>query len=351
MSDDMQPGASRRVTAVTVVVSGLGLLLFGYTLERAGVGEIVGGIGGIGVGGFLLIMLLSGVRMVLRALAWMRCVERPERLTFADAYPATVMGESLGNLTPLATFLSEPAKAAFVRDKLALAAGLSAIIVENIYYTASVAMVIALGAMAFLARFAPGRALRVASIGTIGVMLAIVVLSFVVMSAGMTPISHALEWIERRGWTRAWFAAHRERVLEFERQITTFYGRNRAHFIPLLALEAGFHLAGICEAYVTLRLVSDLAGITLLSAFILEASGRVINVIFKFVPMRIGVDEAGTGLLANALNLGTAPGVALAIVRKARIMVWTGVGVLFLLYRGFTVRRALQEAEAVAEQD
>ncbi len=348
---DQQPETSRRVTIVSVVVSGWGLLLFAYTLERAGVGDIVRGIAGIGVGGFLLILLLSGVRMVLRALAWMRCVERPERLSFADAYPATVMGESLGNLTPLATFLSEPSKAAFVRDKISLGAGLSAIIVENIYYTASVAMVIALGAIAFLTRFEAGRALRLASIGTIGVMVVIVALAFIVMSAGMTPISRVMEWIERKGWQPSGLAGQRERVLEFERQITTFYARNRSQFLPLLALEAGFHLAGICEAYVTLRLVSEVAGVTLLSAFILEATGRVINVIFTFVPMRIGVDEAGTGLLAQALHLGTAPGVMLAILRKARIMVWTGVGVLFLLYRGFTVRRALEEAEAVAEQD
>jgi hypothetical protein len=67
--------------------------------------------------------------------------------------------------------------------------------------------------------------------------------------------------------------------------------------------------------------------------------------------MRIGVDEAGAGLLAKALGIGTAPGVALAIIRKARILIWTAVGVLFLLLKGLSLRRTLREAEAVAEQE
>jgi len=39
-------------------------------------------------------------------------------------------------------------------------------------------------------------------------------------------------------------------------------------------------------------------------------------VVFKFVPMRTGVDEAGTGMLAKVLGFTTAIGVTLAIVAQ-----------------------------------
>ena len=77
---------------------------------------------------------------------------------------------------------------------------------------------------------------------------------------------------------------------------------------------------------------------TLLGAFLLESINRFINVAFKFVPMRLGVDEAGSGILTQVLYGSSALGVTLAVVRKARMLVWTGAGVVFLGLRGMTRR-------------
>ena len=60
--------------------------------------------------------------------------------------------------------------------------------------------------------------------------------------------------------------------------------------------------------------------------------------------MRVGVDEAGAALVAAAIGFGAAVGVTLGVVRKARLLFWTAVGVLLLLHRGLSVGRALDEA-------
>jgi len=53
--------------------------------------------------------------------------------------------------------------------------------------------------------------------------------------------------------------------------------------------------------------------------------------------MWLGVDEAGTGVVTTALHLGAAAGIGLALVRKARIVVWTGLGLgLFVMSRSWT---------------
>ena len=121
--------------------------------------------------------------------------------------------------------------------------------------------------------------------------------------------------------------------------------------MPILLLESLFHLAGVAEVYVTLYFMLktppaflDLA----LASFVLESVNRVINVVFKFVPMRFGIDEAGTGTFTKLLGLGKDSGVALAIVRKARVVVWTAVGVALLVRRGLTVRGAAREAQDAA---
>jgi hypothetical protein len=99
----------------------------------------------------------------------------------------------------------------------------------------------------------------------------------------------------------------------------------------VLFWEALFHIGAVAEVFIVLRVVSS--GASLAQAFILETTGRLIVVVFKFVPYRLGVDEAGAALVARALALDPTAGVTLALVRRIRILVWNGVGLLFLASR------------------
>ena len=57
---------------------------------------------------------------------------------------------------------------------------------------------------------------------------------------------------------------------------------------------------------------------------------RVQMLAFKFVPFRVGVDEALTGALAPVLAVPAAVGVTLAVVRKVRSLFWAGVGLVVI---------------------
>jgi hypothetical protein len=114
-------------------------------------------------------------------------------------------------------------------------------------------------------------------------------------------------------------------------------------------LELVFHLAGVAEIYVTLLYISPVAP-SVRQAFILESVNRIINVAFKFVPLRAGVDEGGTGQVSKVLGLAKATGVTLAIVRKARDIFWSTIGVTLLLKKGFSLRNIGEgSAEELAE--
>jgi hypothetical protein len=95
--------------------------------------------------------------------------------------------------------------------------------------------------------------------------------------------------------------------------------------------EAAFHIGAVAEVFLVLNVISS--GTTLRQAFVLETTGRLIVVVFKFVPYRLGVDEAGTALVARALTLDPAAGVTLALVRRIRILIWNGVGLALLAMR------------------
>src|SRR4029079_15490342 len=99
----------------------------------------------------------------------------------------------------------------------------------------------------------------------------------------------------------------------------------------VLAYEFLFHALGVAEQYVLLLLLLGGRPQTLLlESIVLETVNRLITIVFKFVPMRIGVDEAGSGLATDAMTLTTGVGVTMAIVRKARTLFWSGVGLVLL---------------------
>ncbi|MBC7911379.1 MAG: flippase-like domain-containing protein [Pyrinomonadaceae bacterium] len=338
---------SKRFTPVGIIFAVLGLLLFAYFIWKANPALIWENLKQLGAG-FLLVLLISGARPVVRALAWTRCFEGQHKLPFADALRAYLIGDAVGTLVPLGIFVSEPAKAALVRERVPLVASLSALAIENLFYSLSVALFIFSGTVALLLSFQLPKPLQIASISALVAVVLIIALAYFVIRKQWKFLSGLLEFLYGRGIGQKFLETKRERVRSLEDRVYGFYARNRARFIPILLLEACFHLSGVAEVYTVLYFISDSP--TLLTAFILESVNRVINVVFKFVPLRMGVDEAGTGMLTKVLKQGTAVGVTLAIVRKARIICWTAVGVALLVRRGLTLRAIARGAEEAAQE-
>jgi glycosyltransferase 2 family protein len=340
-------GRNRKLAHFGIVFAMLGLLLFAYFVRKAGFSQIMVGIRRLGFG-FLLILAISTIRQVTRSLAWTRCFEAPYRLRFRDAFVARIMGDALGNIIPLASVaVSEPSKAAFVTDRVPLIAGLSAIALENIFYSLSVVLLIFSGTVALLLSFSLPKPLRYSSIGALVATAVIAPLGYLIIRQQWKFLSGPMSVLHRRGLGRVWMEKAIPRAQTLEERIYGFYDRNRNRLVAIFLLEICFHVTGIAEIYVTLSFISEAVKPTLLTAFILESVNRVINVVFKFVPLRTGIDEAGTGMLSRVLGFSTAIGVTLAIVRKARDILWTAIGVVLMVRRGLSPRGLDQRTQVV----
>ncbi len=334
-------------TPLGILFAVAGVALFVYFVKKAGVDQILAGVSRLGAG-FILIIAISSVRHIVRSIAWMLCVEQPYRLRFWDALRARLMGDAIGNILPFASLvISEPAKPALIRDRLPLMAGFSAIVIENIFYSLSVVVFVFSGMLALLLSFSLTKGLRLASLITLGVIAIVILLGVFLIRKQARFISGAVGFLSRRGLNAKWIDKSRQ----LEDKVYGFYQRNGSRFLPILFLEACFHLAGVVEIYVTLSFISPQQPPTLFTAFILESVNRVITMAFKFIPLRMGVDEAGTGKVSKVLQFTEAVGVTLAIVRKARDVFWAAIGVALLVFRGFSLRAIAVDAEAaIAEQ-
>jgi hypothetical protein len=116
---------------------------------------------------------------------------------------------------------------------------------------------------------------------------------------------------------------------EVERQIYAVPQWPIGRILHVLSWEAAFHVAAVAEVWVVLEaLVPD---VSLADAFLLESAGRFVTVAFKFVPYRLGIDEAGSGAVATVIGFAPAVGVTLALVRRLRIIVLNAVGLIPLV--------------------
>jgi Lysylphosphatidylglycerol synthase TM region len=301
-----------------------GGLLFAYTLHAAGPALVVGQIRQIGLG-FVAVLFLSGIRMAVRSQAWSLCVDSPERFTFRDALAAFITGDAVGNVTPLGPVASESTKAILSGRNLPAADAVSSVVLENIFYSLSVAVMVGAGTLAFLLGFRPTEGPLVV---TIGVSL----VALIAIAAVWWLLRNQPEVMSR-------FLKH-DVVRNAEKTIFRFASAHRDRLGRILVLEFAFHAAAVLEIYVLLWLLVGHSGRTLLLAVILETVERVITIAFKVVPLRMGVDQAGSGLVAGMVGIGTATGVTIATVRTARNLCWAAIGLALLLKSGVSIRKA-----------
>ena len=320
---------SRRFAPLGIIFGLLGLILFAYFVSRAGVGEIVARIQRLGAG-FLLILAVSSIRYIVRAVAWTRCIEAPHRLPFRTAFAARLMGDALGNIIPFVSVaVSEPSKAVFVKDRVPFMVGLSGLAIENIFYALSVVLFIFSGTATLLLTFSLPKPLRYASIGALITTLLILPLIYLIIRRQTRFLSGVAGYLSDRGVARKLMGKLKPRAQSLEERIYGFYTTSRRSFILIFVLDMCFHLAGVLEVFITLSFISPIAP-TLMQAFILESVNRIISVTFKFIPLRAGVDEGGTGSVSKVLGFTKDIGVTLAIVRKGRDIFWAVIGLLLI---------------------
>ena len=311
-----------------------GLALFGYYLHEAGVGEVTGRIRQLGWA-FVLVLVLSGLRFAARSAAWLWCLPPGHGLRLRDLLAAFIAGDAVANLTPLSLVAGEPVKVLYLRRRAPLGATAPALAVETLFYTLSMVVVIGAGVVAsvMVVRRPAAEWLMV------GLPLATLVLlvgcTHWLIWRRVRLASAAVRGLARLGGTTAFQERAAARVRDAETRVHHDYPRTWSRVLPVAALEMSFHLLAVTEVFIVLSAISGRTP-TLVEAFVFEAANRIVNVVFKVVPVRIGVDQAGTAWVAALLGFGETTGVALATTRTARMLAWMAAGMAVLVRRGFS---------------
>ena len=293
--DDAQRPVSHRGGRDTVV----GVVVFAALVYETGPATILASVRACG-SAFLVLIALTGVRHLLRTLAWRTCIEPGRRIVaFVDLFGIRLAAEAVTDLTFAGPVLGESVKELTVARRMDARRTRSPRSSSRTSRTAFRSRSSSRAASSCSPPVRPcrnGRGSRPRSSAS--------------ASSRRWPradrdlptpaaalVDDRILRAPRRAGAQA-IARRRDAIRRFEEQVIAFYAERRGIFVVVLALETLACLAGVLEAYVILIVVAGHA--TVYAAFLVESVNRVVNAFFPFVPLRVGADEGDAGSCSHA---------------------------------------------------
>lgn len=319
-----------RILGVLMTIGGIGLFIF--FLNRVGLDEVIEGVKKIGWDGFAIILIAYLFRVSARAYCWTFAVYEPYKLSMKDTLPAVLMGEAMSSLIPMGPIISGTTKVVAVKRRVPMLVGFSSITIENLFYTHMTGLFIISGAVFVLQRYQPQGFWSYAIDGLIVFTAFTVLFGLFIVIKQWHGLSAVARVATRLGLFPKFMEPVKPKIREFEDMFFNFYRKHPERFMPMVLCQVAFHSMGIFEVWFILNRIGD-SYATLINAFLLESVSRAINIFFKMVPFLVGVDEAGSSFVAEILAVGATVGVIVAVVRKGRMVFWTGVGVTLIAIR------------------
>ena len=265
----------------------------------------------------------------LRAAALWASVLGPRRLRWIDALGIRVTGEAVQFLTATGPFLAEPAKAWLLKRRgLTGPEGFAATLTEYLIYM-FVAAIFSAAAYGWLlaagARTGAGRALAIVVIGGASAFL-------VAAAAAIATRTHllgaVLGQLVRLPGVRSRVHLDRAAVHEAEDRLLAILHDRPARFAGIALLAAASHLLHTIELYWILQLLDLDAGLG--TAFLIEGATKFVGLAFFFIPGQLGASEGAHAIVFEFVGLPAAAGFAVPFVRRLRMAVVSGIGLIVL---------------------
>lgn len=343
LSTVLQPMFKQKLKLLMLLIC---LVLFALLVAETGPAVIASRVYDVGLG-FLLLIVISGVRHLLRTLAWYFAIEhQARRVRFRDLFGMRIAGEAITDLTILGPLLGETVKGVALSRQVTAEHSASSIVVENLAYSFAVGLFVVSGLLLFITEFPLHSSIRAVILtALVGLLLAgsLVVL---IVKKRYRLVSRSLDGLNKLNWR--WVGRlqdRREKVARFEENVYNFWHAHRASVALMLMLEILSICAGVIEAWIILGLTVHRT--SLFAAFMVETVNRVVNLFFAFVPLRIGVDEGGAALVLRTVGFGAVEGVSLAIIRKIRTLFWVAIGLVLVSHYSMALKKEPQKSSSV----
>ena len=306
-----------------------GVFLLFIVLRNINIDEIIIWIEKLGLTGLFIILSIYAAAFLCDTVSW--------QLTFRSL-PATpswlyrlflvrLIGEAFNNILPSFSVGGEPVKAVILKSSYQVGyseSGASLLIARTVNML-SLVLFLAVGFLLLISspsfpqvyRLTAGAGLALIALGTL--------LFFLVQRYQVTTMAGT--WLSR---TRT--GGRVEKVLhvirEMDGHLLEFYSRNHRRFGIALGLALCNWLLGVVEIYVVMRLLGY--PLEFSDCWFIEAMAQLVRTGTFFIPGSIGAQEGIFMLMGNLIAGNPTLGVAIAVVRRIREIIWIVTGLIIL---------------------
>lgn len=327
----------------------VGAALLGFVAVQTDLEQVWAMVSQVGFWGFLAILLLYLAAFAIDAVTFhMALIEIPLTWNwFRRIFNIRLVGELFNAVIPAGGMGGEPVKAFILKRRfdIGLKASTASLVLGKTVNM--IALVLFLGAgFAFMLQ-SDKMPIFYKTIGGLGLaVFALSILAFFLIQRGRWTSRLSKRLSKLPGGQRI---AHRlEHIHEFDNMLVRFYAQHGVRFLMAVLLAFVNWLLGIAEVWA----ISWLLGhpVSLVDAWIIEAAIQLVRTAAFIMPAALGVQE-GTFLLFYAAITGSAElGLAVALVRRGRELVWLGWGGLVgLVYLGHPKKDETAKKEVIAE--
>jgi uncharacterized protein (TIRG00374 family) len=331
-------------TLLRLLALGAGLGLFAWFVHDAGVVEIRGAFAPLGAGAILIVLPYCLVYS-LDTLGWRFAFAsmHHSRLSYAMQIKLRMAGEAINTLIPSAFIGGEPVKVYLAhKHGVPTVPAAQSVVVAKTTMTLAELVFIALAALAAAETLAPGSPVQRGMTIVTAVAAIIVALMFWLQSRGMFA---GLVTIARKLHISLPALELNERHLrELDDTIIAFYRSDRARFFWSTAAHFGGWITGVIEVALGCWLLGH--PIPWSQAFAIEAFTAIAKGLGAFAPGSIGVQESGIVFLFRIFGLPEGLGIAYAILRRGREIVFVALGSAFLFSEEASPSRLIERVRA-----
>jgi uncharacterized protein (TIRG00374 family) len=281
----------------------------------------------IGAGGMLLLIAIYAFGFLIDSFTWqmaMAGVPLNARWLWR-AFKVRMVGEVFNNVMPAAGMGGEPVKAILLNKHYGLGyrEGTASIILGRTINMVAQVLFLAIGFAAVWASDLPGHFKGLAVAGLAAFVGATAIFFY---AQRLRVVSLTGSWLGRwRLLERINGVLHH--VRDMDERLIRFYTENRGRFAMAIALAFLNWAVGAVEIYVAMVFLGH--PVTFTDAWIIESVAQLIRSAAFFIPAAVGAQEGAFLLAFSVMTGGPALGVAMALIRRARELVWLLLGAGF----------------------
>ena len=275
--------------------------------------------------GFFFVLAIYGVAFMVDTVAWQFTLPST-KVNFHWLYnlwKVRMVGAAFGKMLPFSAFGGAPIKGFILKSHYGISykeGAASIILIESTHHI-SMVLFMASGVLFILFDSNLPQSFYIFSTISLSVLTIGIFAFYIIQRLKITSIAGG--WISQRPLGRRLekFLSH---LQDFDERLVRFYTRQRSQFFGALGLNLLNWYLGAVEVYVILYFLGH--PISFSESIVLETLVELVRAGTFFIPATLGTQEAAFLLATGAITGQPALGVATALMRRVREIVWLILG-------------------------